>query len=104
VLNFASGTLASISAQEYKTSATIAECTNFLNGLDPRYNHMCLSNHKILADKIVKSFDNLDLTNGFIQNILTKENLEDTTELSPAAINKRKENLLKHKLWKFGVR
>lgn len=47
---------------------------------DTRYNHMCLSNHKILADKIVNTITTgveLDLTTGFKEKIYSKELLEN---------------------------
>lgn len=58
---------------------------------DTRYNHLCLSNHKILAEKITNTITTgceLDLTTGFRQNIYTKELLENPkqTELSPAQL------------------
>lgn len=52
----------------------------FWNGLDCRYNHMCLSNHRILADKILDSFANdttPDLKQGFQKGLLTWECLTD---------------------------
>lgn len=55
---------------------------SFWRGLDGRYNHMCLSNHKILASKMADSLINgteLDLTQGFVKNILPK-NWEDDVE------------------------
>ena len=48
---------------------------------DGRYNHMCLSNHKILAEKVLHSLltgNRCDLTTGFIGNQLTKDILKDT--------------------------
>jgi hypothetical protein len=48
---------------------------------DARYNHLCLSNHTILADKIYKSLTaniTLDLTTDeFKKNIFTKEAISD---------------------------
>jgi hypothetical protein len=45
----------------------------FWRGLDGRFNHMCLSNHKILAARIAESLINgteLDITDGFIKQII----------------------------------
>jgi hypothetical protein len=45
----------------------------FWRGLDGRFNHMCLSNHGILAARIAESLINgtaLDLKQGFIQKII----------------------------------
>ena len=47
---------------------------------DLRYNHMCLSNHKILVEKIINTIntgEELDLTTGFIENNYSKKLLED---------------------------
>lgn len=43
---------------------------------DARYNHLCLSNHSILAKKIedtIKNQNNLDLTSGFKEKIYSNE-------------------------------
>jgi hypothetical protein len=48
----------------------------FFKGIDVRYNHMCLSNHAILADKLYNQIVNgrpLDLTSGFLKIILKKD-------------------------------
>jgi hypothetical protein len=52
----------------------------FWHGLDGRYNHMCLSNHKILADKLVHSLltDTApDLTEGFVKGLIKDNALRD---------------------------
>ena len=52
----------------------------FWRGLDGRYNHMCLSNHKILADKLSESLINdttCDLTEGFIRGLIKKNAMQD---------------------------
>jgi len=52
----------------------------FWHGLDGRYNHMCLSNHKILADKLVHSLltDTApDLTQGFVKGLIKDNALRD---------------------------
>lgn len=51
-----------------------------IQGVDPRYNHMCLRNHKIMLDKTFKAFttdQDLDLTTGFELGILTAESIND---------------------------
>jgi hypothetical protein len=60
----------------------------FWRGLDGRFNHMCLSNHKILAEKIATALINdatLDITSGFVKKIIPQDwetNLEfQQTEL-----------------------
>ena len=52
----------------------------FWYGLDGRYNHMCLSNHKILADKLVHSLltdTSPDLTEGFVKGLIKGNALKD---------------------------
>lgn len=49
-------------------------------GLDCRYNHMCLTNHAVLAEKIITAFETdtaPDLTEGFVRNLLKPHSLED---------------------------
>jgi hypothetical protein len=67
----------------------------FFKGIDVRHNHMCLSNHTILADKLYNQIVNnqpLDLTFGFIKDIL-KNNYADlefaNKELSLDALEHR---------------
>lgn len=74
--------------------------TFFVNRFDIRYNHLCLSNHKILSDKLYNLIANnqqLDLTSGFIKNILKKDfanNLDFcSTELDLSALNQRQKML-----------
>ena len=81
-LNFANGALSNIQSQEF--SDHIQKChsdpNNFWKGKDGRYNHMCLSNHKILADKIVNSLltnDICDLTKGFKERLIKEDALTD---------------------------
>jgi hypothetical protein len=81
-LNFSKGDLSDdISHAEYKLNVTAKDYNNFMLGEDPRFNHMCLSNHEILAEKIANSFKNnteLDLTDGsFKQEILNRETVDD---------------------------
>lgn len=50
------------------------------NGIDVRHNHMCISNHAILAEKIYQSIVNnveLDLTSGFICEIFNTATAAD---------------------------
>lgn len=69
---------------------------------DARYGHLCLNNHKILTEKIYQTLVNneeLDLTTGFVQHILTPENLRDAEfakkEFSPFLYEKYLENVNK---------
>ena len=57
-----------------------------IQGIDPRYNHMCLRNHEIMLEKTYNAFttdQELDLTTGFELGILTNESIND-----PAFIEK----------------
>ena len=50
--------------------------------IDARYNHLCLTNHRVMADKVVEALSNdspLDLTSGFVAG-LVKENVLDDLE------------------------
>jgi len=52
----------------------------FWHGLDARYNHLCLSNHKILADKLTHSLitDTApDLTEGFVKGLIKHNAMQD---------------------------
>jgi hypothetical protein len=52
----------------------------FWHGLDARYNHMCLSNHEILAEKLTHSLitdEACDLTEGFIKGLIKKNAMQD---------------------------
>jgi hypothetical protein len=78
-LMWAKGNLFSIQALEYLDGEE--ESTTFFNGVDCRYNHLCLSNHRILADKIFSAFGQgtvVDLDQGFHQGLLKDGVLEDT--------------------------
>jgi hypothetical protein len=52
----------------------------FWHGLDGRYNHLCLSNHKILADKLASSLITdtaCDLTEGFVKGLIKNNAMQD---------------------------
>jgi hypothetical protein len=54
-------------------------------GIDVRYNHMCLSNHSILAEKIYNAIETnvpVDLNSGFIKNLLTSNACIDDPEFA----------------------
>jgi hypothetical protein len=76
-LNWATGTLLKVQNNEFKNRS---EHRTFWRGLDARYNHLCLSNHEILSNKIFSAIINdtaVDLTTGFIEDILDKAVLSD---------------------------
>ena len=53
-----------------------------IQGIDPRYNHMCLRNHEVMLEKTYNAFttdQELDLTTGFELGILTNESINDPT-------------------------
>lgn len=56
--------------------------SRFWRGVDARYNHMCLSNHEIFAERLLQSFitgQPADLKNGFHRGML-KEGIMDDVE------------------------
>jgi hypothetical protein len=72
----------------------------FFKGIDIRHNHMCLSNHAILSDKLYNQIVNkepLDLTFGFLTRLLKKEYYTDqefcNRELDLSALEHRKKML-----------
>lgn len=84
---------------------TIDDYAEVLAEFDPRYNHMCLSNHVILGDKIYQNLINnieLDLTTGFKSKFVTKKLLSDNAfiekELDPVASKIR---IAKSKTWNY---
>jgi hypothetical protein len=59
---------------------------------DPRFNHMCLSNHEVFAQKLFDTFTNgvpLDVTEGFIQGILTEKTILDPEFIKKELSEKR---------------
>jgi hypothetical protein len=99
-LNFSKGDLTTVSFAEVRPGATYEEYIKIIERVDPRYNHLCLSNHAILADKIYNTLVNdieLDLTTGFKENILSTDKINDLEfqkqELSPYAMQRRSEHL-----------
>ena len=78
------------------------------NGIDVRFNHLCLSNHTILAEKIYQTLTNdveLDLINGFKKEIFTVESAADPefqkAELDQDAVAFKKARLKNRKLNRF---
>jgi len=80
-LIFAKGCLNDIADGEPSGPKTFEYRSGLFKGRDPRYNHMCLSNHDILSDKIKRFFETgeeIDLSTGFVQDLITKEKIEDS--------------------------
>lgn len=60
-------------------------------GVDIRYNHLCISNHTILSEKLFNTIvknEPLDLTTGFKKNIFSKDMLENDTEVSKIKVQR----------------
>lgn len=78
------------------------------NGIDVRFNHLCLSNHAILAEKIYQTLTNdvlLDLSTGFKQEIFNSATAIDPefikAELDSGAVEFKKKRLKNTKLQNF---
>jgi hypothetical protein len=74
-LNWAKGTLFDdIQSHEFDLRKNHTDDVNdFWRGLDGRFNHMCLANHSRLAGKVAQALisdQELDLTQGFVKNII----------------------------------
>jgi hypothetical protein len=81
-LNIARGNLYDLQNREFpEETRTDNSTTEYFAGFDPRYNHLTLSNHKILAALISDSLKNdrvLDLTQlEFIENIFDDQVMSD---------------------------
>jgi hypothetical protein len=87
-----------VSEKEIKGGAD--NYNKIFKGYDPRFNHMCLCNHEVLADKVVDTVSNgelLDLTSGFHDNIIDDVALNDAGfvdhQLSRQSYDRRKHKL-----------
>ena len=84
-------------------------------GIDSRYNHLILSNHDILVDKIVDHIENgavIDLTTGFLKSVISNDlilneefakkelNLEYCDRYKTAEPHREKRTLM-HKIFKL---
>lgn len=77
-LLWAQGNLYSIQSLEFESGDE--DSTSYFSGVDCRYNHLCLSNHDIMAKKVIEAFDKgqgPDLNQGFLTHLLKKESLDD---------------------------
>jgi hypothetical protein len=75
-LSFAQGCLTNVSRNEF-----IGNHLEVLRGYDFRYNHLCLSNHKILAAKLIDYYSRgstVDLTTGFKSSIIADNFYRDS--------------------------
>ena len=96
-LNISKGNLGDhVSLEEVKPRVSNEEYLNVVAMRDPRYNHMCLRNHVVLADKMYNSIVNntkLDLTSpDFHKGFLTKESIADpgfqASDLCPVGVQR----------------
>lgn len=98
-LKIANGSLMSDVQYHEFVNPEAEHSNNFWHGIDPRYNHMLLRNHEILAEKIVQDFINnsgVDLTTGFHKNIIAESMWDDIDfckqELNFSVVTKNREN------------
>jgi len=104
-LNIAQGFLTKIQAEEYADQQELERLytsggTNWFNGFDCRYNHLCLSNHDILVDKLLPALvknKQPDLTQGFKTDLIAKNWYENLSfcdqELNPDYIKNFHEDI-----------
>jgi len=84
-LSFSIGTLANVQKNECNEADTFV----LWKGMDLRYNHLCLSNHNILARKIYNFFTDdepVNLNLGFYKNII-KKYIWNTPEFATKELN-----------------
>ncbi len=77
-LQWAHGNLYSVQSLEFESGEE--DSSTYFHGVDCRYNHLCLSNHKIMAEKVIAAFTEnklLDLDQGFLTGLLGKNTLDD---------------------------
>ena len=93
-LKWANGTLNRIQINEFKIP-NVDNINNIWKGVDTRYNHMILDNHKILAKKIVEYFTQghaIDLNIDFIEGVLDTNSMDDKIwtdqQLDPVYVEK----------------
>lgn len=97
-LNIARGFLTKVQGEEYSHRDLLSDrynkgLTNWFNGFDCRYNHLCLTNHDILVDKLLSALVNdqkLDLEQDFKTDLIGEHWYENpelcSNELNPKSI------------------
>lgn len=98
-LKIAKGSLMS-DVQYHEFHDPESEVSNrYWHGVDARYNHLCLRNHEVLAEKVFQSLvtdQELDLTQGFYRNFLVDSMLDDLEfcekELEMTVLEKNRSN------------
>jgi hypothetical protein len=97
-LAICNGYLTAAQYNEYRQSDKLAKMVadrnvSYFNGYDCRYNHLCLTNHDILAEKISQALITntpADLTTGFKADLIDPEWFNDTefctSQLKPTSV------------------
>lgn len=97
-LSICNGYLTAAQYDEYKQPEELAKLVtdrnvSYFNGYDCRYNHLCLTNHDILANKISQALITntpADLTTDFEKDLISREWYNDTefcnSQLKPASV------------------
>jgi len=100
-IKFSKGSLTeNVATPEIPGGHTNNAYNSLIQGIDPRYNHLCLRNHDVLLDKVYNTFANdleLDLTTEFELGILTADSLENRNfiakELDSVKVEQRKSTI-----------
>lgn len=104
-LNWAKGFLSEIQFAEYQDQEQVlatyeAQGSGYFKGYDCRYNHMCLSNHDILSERLAKQLIDgtvADLSTGYVSEIIGTNWWKDedfmVRELNPTALKFYFENI-----------
>jgi hypothetical protein len=102
-INWAKGNLMDHIQRDEFWDPKLDENQTYWKGIDPRYNHMCLSNHNILGPRAGQALHNetaLDLTEGYIKGIIQAESLNDQEfverEINPFVVKRNAENHKKY--------
>jgi len=93
-LNWANGNLMDhIQVHEF-WDPLLDENQVYWKGIDPRYNHMCLSNHNILGPRAGQALHNdttLDLVDGYMKGIIQADSINDRAwierEINPSVVD-----------------
>jgi hypothetical protein len=105
-LNIAQGVLTKIQYDEYQNKELVEKLADqgqpgYFKGADCRFNHLCLKNHDVLADKFLQGLITgtaPDLTQGFHQDLISADWYKDSDfceqELSHRAVKMFKEKVL----------
>jgi hypothetical protein len=102
-LNWANGNLMDhVQVQEF-WDPTLDENSDYWKGIDPRYNHMCLSNHSIIGSRAAQALHNnttLDLVDGYLKGIIQPDSINDKEwverEINPFVVAHNKEQAEKY--------